>query len=128
MSWKRILQTARRLGAPVIVTDERGHEPLIIMPLDAYESPTGAGRPAPIFQPPTRSVKFSGPDDRTAGAFEAMAEFDLPGLDLPLDGEKIKESVVEEEARTSVRAADETAEIPLEDRFYFEPVDDEFKK
>jgi hypothetical protein len=38
MSWKRIFRTARKVGAPVIITDENGKKPQVILPLDIYEA------------------------------------------------------------------------------------------
>jgi len=37
MSWKRIFRTARKVGAPVIIADEDGKKPQVILPLDEYE-------------------------------------------------------------------------------------------
>lgn len=38
MSFQRILELARRQGAPLIVTDPAGRESMVVLPFDAYEA------------------------------------------------------------------------------------------
>jgi len=38
MSWKRIFRTAHKVGAPVIIADENGKRPQVVLPLDIYEA------------------------------------------------------------------------------------------
>lgn len=37
MSLQRIIEVARRQGMPVILTDVAGREPMVVLPLEAYE-------------------------------------------------------------------------------------------
>ncbi len=37
MSLQRIIELARRQGMPVILTDVAGREPMVVLPLEAYE-------------------------------------------------------------------------------------------
>jgi hypothetical protein len=51
MSFQRILESARRMGAPLIVTDAAGREPMVVMSLQTYErlsevAPALAPKPA----------------------------------------------------------------------------------
>ncbi len=50
MSWKRILNTARRNGIPLIVTDPEGHEPMVVMTLEQFEAMSSTPVP-PDFDP-----------------------------------------------------------------------------
>lgn len=38
MSLQRIIELARRQGMPVILTDVAGREPMVVLPLEAYEA------------------------------------------------------------------------------------------
>lgn len=76
MSWQRVLKTAQRLGAPVIVTDQAGNDPLIILPLDVYDDLAGQAKDADRGRKPTRrSVE---PDERVESVFEMPFEDELP--------------------------------------------------
>jgi len=44
MSLQRVLETARRTGTPVIVTDVAGREPLVVLPLEQFEALTGESK------------------------------------------------------------------------------------
>jgi hypothetical protein len=121
MSWQKVFKTARRLGAPVIVTDQAGLDPMIILPLDAYESLLGEpSKP----KRPSRD-RLGEPDE---SIFEFAQDESLPVMnfkDLPQPSQKD-----EKEAEAGSPESEEAGnpEISLEERFYFEPLDDEIKK
>lgn len=143
MSWKRILRAARRMGAPVIVADEQGSDPLVIMPLEMFERspvpqqrPTSTGIPGPEetvveYRTETRRAsgnKVSEPDERAASAFETLPIESEPERDLPVEGQKFSSPNVESAIMRAKSEEIDAAEIPLEERFYFEPLDDGMKK
>lgn len=101
MSFQRILDAARRLGTPVIVTDVAGREPMVLVPLDMFEALAGASSengkaPAPAMQ------------------YDAVPERPVPPTPRPSESEPTPEEL----------SALVGQEISLEDRFYLEPVDD----
>jgi hypothetical protein len=118
MSLQRVLETARKTGAPVIVTDVAGREPMVILPLEQFEALTGVGsetvRPAVRTAPvaPRRETKIvvEDPVDR---AFAEMAAERLKN--------RMEETAVQIE---SLADQAKNPEISLEERFYLEPVDD----
>jgi len=125
MSWQSVFKTARRLGAPVIVTDQAGEDPLIILPLDIYDELVGQAEVVkPIRKPSRRSAE---PDERAESIFEIPFEDESPivrSKDLAETRQKEPMEPVEEtEAKEG-----ENQGISLDERFYFEPLEDEVKK
>lgn len=121
MSWPQVFKTARRLGAPVIVTDQAGQDPLIILSLEIYEGLADQEGTAKR-QPRSRSTE---PDE---SIFELQPEEALPVTSsriLAKESQKIQDEteIGEQEAEVG-----NNQEISLDERFYFEPLDDESKK
>ncbi len=119
MSLQRVLETARKTGTPVILTDVAGRDPMVILPLEQFEALTGVGaetakparRTAPAAPHREAKVPIQDPVDR---AFAEMA------------AERLKNRM-EETAIDLESLADQSPvsmEIPLEERFYLEPEDD----
>lgn len=116
MSFQRILETARRMGSPLIVTDAAGREPMVVMSLQTYErlsetAPTQA--PKPVVQPMTEPT---------------VTEF-VPAP-APAAPAKMESTPVLQEIAIQVMESPEMAqdsEISMEERFYLEPMDDEAK-
>ena len=44
MSLQRVLETARKMGVPVIVTDSAGLDPIVILPLEQFEAMAGESK------------------------------------------------------------------------------------
>ncbi|MDD2785974.1 MAG: hypothetical protein PHS79_03720 [Patescibacteria group bacterium] len=127
MSWKRIFKTARRLGSPVIVTDPDGKDPLVVMPLGAFED-------------------LVDEDNFGEMGLELPDEFGVTGQDLsedileiPWDESSVEtngENLAKNKEKVTVKPMDETSPevaesepgISLEERFYFEPLEDDGKK
>ena len=167
MSWKRIFRTARKVGAPVIIADENGKKPQVILPLDIYEalidedqgfemmddSDFGFDEELPQgiefdddfddiseiefdegLDTPAEwgSVKGSEPDERAAPAFEfedSLESDDLLPMDIPqLDGAETVGAEQEQKEDMKEKSSKSSEEIAVEDRFYFEPIDDETEK
>ncbi len=83
MSLQRVLETARKMGVPVIVTDSAGLDPIVILPLEQFEAMSREK------------------DDRRKTVDDSII-----GNDFSLS-----------------KASNSTDEIPIEDRFYLEPID-----
>ena len=134
MSWKKLLKSAKRLEMPLIIADQDGNDPFVIMPLDHYEmlvtndfEDVEDENFDPLeFIPEASEMRQSEPDERAIGAFEMIDEMDSGRRDLAQDGEKIKSEVVESYTEPVNSPVDK--EISLEDRFYFEPLEDQGKK
>ena len=47
MSFQRIFELVRRQGMPLVVTDEGGKEPLVVLPFDMYEALMEGGESKP---------------------------------------------------------------------------------
>lgn len=132
MSWQKIFNTARRFGTPVIVTDQEGIDPMVILPFDIYEgliSETGA---ADVHQTRYKSKKVmdrrAEPDVLTESVLEIPyedMENQKKGSMEPFDGQNIlkKSQDSSEEPMDSLEGG-----ISLEERFYFEPMEDDLKK
>lgn len=113
MSMQRVLETARKLGLPVIMTDVAGREPMVIMPLEQFEAMAGTG------------IESSRPDvERSMRQTEPTMVRDI------LRGQP--RSIVDEfKLHTAKKEADGSASedpeveinIPIEERFFLEPDD-----
>ncbi|MDD5437956.1 MAG: hypothetical protein PHC70_02310 [Patescibacteria group bacterium] len=121
MSWPKILKTARRLGAPVIVTDQAGLDPMIILPLEAYEGLIGEDEGA---KRPSRSKR--GEIDESI--FEIPSEEGMPIMNLDEMPQPSQKDEKLEALKGQESEEGENPEISLEERFYFEPLEDEIKK
>lgn len=97
MSLPRIFDLARKLGTPVIMTDSEGREPLVVLPLDQFEAMAGVSSDAPV----TPSVEY-----------------------IKLHN-KAKESASEPANVATSPSITTTESLPIEERFYLEPLEGE---
>lgn len=111
MSLKNVLDTARRLGIPVIVTDEDGEAAQVVMPFDDFAAMVGQATPSP--RKPRVTKKDKGEDEIA----EALAD-----LTIECMSDQAREAADRLERDMGVR---ENGQGFLEDRFYLEPIDDE---
>ena len=112
MSFQRVLETARKTGFPVIVTDIAGREPMVILPLEQFEGMLETGETSG--RSPSKEAQHSQeivtvPISESVSSSQAEKLAKEPGS---VRLEAISESPSDE------------GEIPLEERFYLEPVDD----
>ena len=109
MSFQRVIETARKTGVPVILTDVAGREPMVILSLEQFEAMASEGGS-------DASARRSRPV-RTESAEKVLAE---------IAEERKKERIQEvtEELKALSKNGIDAAEISLEERFYIEPVDD----
>jgi hypothetical protein len=132
MSLKNVLDTARRLGIPVVITDETGEAAQVVMPFEDFAAMVGATSPAPRKPRVTRSREQ---DEEIA---QALAELTLEHFneqDAPMADEPRIPISVPEQRNDNIRPSEKrlqdelgmsvTPEDLLEDRFYLEPIDDE---
>ena len=104
---QRVLETARKLGLPVVVTDILGREPMVVLPLEQFEAMAGSGSEvqAPDIhrEEPKRHPL---PEEKVL-----QEEFSVrPQQQKPQETTKELSSISEE--------------IPVEERFYVEPMED----
>jgi hypothetical protein len=170
MSWKRIFRTARKVGAPVIIADEDGKKPQVILPLDVYEAlidesfdsaqdfqdfeideipefvfeddeemdnrsydvTRGYSDTGEIERGKNDNLKQVSPGETAAPAFEFEDSLETDGvesLNIP-EFEGLNESPEENEGKEEEKQkfSKPSEEMDVEDRFYFEPIDDEDEK
>jgi hypothetical protein len=132
MSWQKIFNTARRFGTPVIVTDQAGTDPMVILPFDIYEgliSENGGPNSYSVKPKNKKSLdRMAEPDASVESILEIPYE-DIEnqknGLTEPINDIKTikKTNDLPDRAPDSLEG-----DISLEERFYFEPMEDEIKK
>ncbi len=103
MSFQRILAAAKRLGVPLLVTDGEGREPVVILPLEAYETLAAGKRRVP--EPLTESISIP-----------------VTSPIAPTRLERLSAEVPEESGREF--DGQDLAGLTLEERFYVNPGDE----
>jgi hypothetical protein len=112
MSLNHILDTARKLGIPVVITNERGESPQVVMPFEDFASMVGVSRP--ITGKPRVTDKVEAEEGRDEIA-QALADLTI---------ERIEHEVEEPVSPSGAGAPEASDERFLEDNFYFEPLED----
>lgn len=107
MSLQRVLETARRTGTPVIITDVSGREPMVVMPIEQFEALTGE---APARQAPRPTLSK-----------EERVERVLAEMAAQRSEERMNDAALKIESLSLEVPADD---LTLEERFYLEPVED----
>jgi hypothetical protein len=110
MSLTSILDTARKLGIPVVITNDRGDAPQVVMPFEDFASMVGVTTPK---ERKPRLTSIPKTKDEVIQALEG-----LKGERIPDD--EVFDVSVEEEVVTEPSGDGQL----LEDHFYFEPLDD----
>jgi hypothetical protein len=113
MSLNHILDTARKLGIPVVITNEEGKSPQVVMPFEDFASMVGVSRPVSSKPRITDKVVAEEEHDEIA---QALADLTMERLDE--EGTEPPVSPMKQEA------PEVTDDRFLEDNFYFEPLDD----
>lgn len=132
MSLQRVLETARKTGMPVIMTDIAGREPMVILPLEQFEAMAGLGSDTsrssapsePIERkpsPPSREEPQTIPVVPSEPEAPKMEEMAKNGGEGALK-KRLEETAAQLEAL--VEKGGESAEFSLEERFYLEPIDE----
>lgn len=111
MSLQRVLETARRTGTPVIVTDVGGREPMVVMPLEQFEALTG--------ETPSRHTH------QPSMSKEERVERVLAEMAANRSEERANNAALKIESLSLEVPADD---LTLEERFYLEPVEDKAKE
>ncbi|HWQ99897.1 MAG TPA: hypothetical protein VN397_03570 [Candidatus Methylomirabilis sp.] len=127
MSLKHVLETAKRLGIPVVITDDSGEAAQVVMPFDDFAAMVGHATPPPRkntlspsialgtghAEEPRVTKKRKGEDEIA----EALADLTIERM-----SDQAREATDRLERDMGVR---ENSQGFLEDRFYLEPIDDE---
>lgn len=113
MSWQRILESARRNGFPVIVTDIAGREPMVVMPFDAFEEMNETYHASLEAWEEGEGIEYSDlePVSEEVYAPPAPIEPVPPPSEPPMP--------------TAESGEENVSHLSMEERFYLEPVDDE---
>lgn len=120
MSFQRILETARRMNSPLIVTDAAGREPMVVMTLQAYER-LGEGVLQTASPPKTQNVKLDSEEPKVTEFVPVSA----PDISSRQETGPVLQEIAIQVMESSEMAQD--SEISMEDRFYLEPMDEESK-
>jgi hypothetical protein len=113
MNLSHILDTARKLGIPVVITNERGESPQVVMPFEDFASMVGVS----MAVKPKNHPRISPDDSQDDEASEVLADLAIGDLERRFQ-EELAAAHVEE-------PGERPAEGLLEDQFTFEPVVDE---
>ncbi len=108
------------MGVPVILTDPAGRDPMVVLTLEQFEAMNGEPPARPRPTPPVRSAP------RTAPVQEPVVESPAKAP-IRLADDREADARAEEALKafeTMAGSYVENDEIPLEERFYLEPVDD----
>lgn len=112
----QILETARRLGIPVVITNDRGESPQVVMPFEDFVAMTGVGS----------GQRAKGTGQREDNKF--VAEEEVAEALANLTAERIAEETHEAAHRYHAdRGNESTNRSFLEEKFYLEPIEDEEK-
>jgi hypothetical protein len=106
MSMQRIFNVARKLGTPVIMTDPSGREPLVVLPLDQFEAMAGVS---------ADQVENLPVEPQVAPVIQEKSDKNTHN--------KAKKEPAILINKELVAAVSELEDIPLEERFYLEPLE-----
>jgi len=125
MSWQRILESARKNGFPVIVTDIAGREPMVVMPFDTFEEMNEVYQSSLDSWEEERGEEFEYSDIESGSDETIESSIPAYGAEATQEG-----SVSEEPSKSSMREKpegnmNEVSHLSMEERFYLEPVDDQ---
>ncbi|MBU1032394.1 MAG: hypothetical protein ABII13_01730 [Patescibacteria group bacterium] len=127
MSLKHVLRTARRNGLPVIITDDEGREPMVILSLDQFESMSGVES----MELEDWDYEMDEPEDigmedefnETPYEFARSAD-PLIELEKSLVQEPTPLPRVPDFVQESSPSLSDLSDSPMEEGFYLEPLED----
>jgi hypothetical protein len=120
MSLKNVLDTARKLGIPVVITDEEGEAAQVVMPFEDFAALVGATSPSP--RPSATSSRKPRVTSQAANPTEDEVAQALADLTIERLSDQANQAAERLEQEMGVRKSDEGF---LEDKFYLEPLEDE---
>ena len=112
MGLNHILDTARKLGIPVVITNDRGESPQVVMPFEDFASMVGVGAGMAGGRP---RMTASAPEAHQDEIAQALADLTM---------ERIEEQGESPESGLETEGPAGEDDRFLEDNFYFEPVED----
>lgn len=117
MSLPHVLATAKKLGIPVVITNERGEASQVVMPFDDFAAMVGSSSPVPR-RTPHMSAPIPTHDPFKDEIEEALSEIQFEGIrEKPF----MKDSAPAAPDRDASAGLDDLTG----DKFYLEPIDDE---
>ena len=128
MSWQRILESARKNGYPVIVTDIAGREPMVVMPFDTFEEMNEVYLSAFESWQDSEEYEYTELDSDENYHPEEPPESASPVMPPDVfEGVADSDSGAQSEvSQTShIEPNDEVSHLSMEDKFYLEPVEDD---
>ncbi len=108
MSLQRIIESARKLGVPVIMTDPAGREPLVIVSLEQFEAMAGSPQETPS-------------DHAKLAAYSPEPGFSPQVSEIPSEQDVLQQDIYLED----VPPAEAQKVLTDEERFYLEPLEDQ---
>ena len=125
MSWQRILESARKNGFPIIVTDIAGREPMVVMPFDAFEEMNEAYHAAlENWDEGEEGIEYSDLPPVTEDVYAPPPE-SVDHAHQANEHEAPSSRMSEGEVRPEAGSESDVSHLSMEDRFYLEPVDDD---
>ncbi len=123
MSLQHVLEVARKNGMPVIITDDSGREPMVIMPLEQFEamafSTQAATQSSQFSVPSSQSQKNSALGTRNSELDNAIAEMAAERVRSRMEDAANR---LEDLTKQTPSSLDDG--MPLEERFYIDPISD----
>ena len=114
MNLSHILDTARKLGIPVVITNERGESPQVVMPFEDFASMVGVS----LATKPKNHPRISPDSSQDDEVSEVLADLAIEDMERRFQEELAAAHAEEEEE------GEQSDEGLLEDQFTFEPVDE----
>jgi len=113
MNLSHILDTARKLGIPVVITNERGESPQVVMPFEDFASMVGVS----MSTKPKNHPRITPSNDQKDEVSEVLADLALEDIERRFQAELA--------AAQEQEPGEQQSEGLLEDQFTFEPIADE---
>lgn len=122
MSLKNVLETARKLGIPVVVTDEAGEAAQVVMPFDDFAAMVGAT--TPVSRKPRLNTESA--STRVTRVPIKREEEEMNRIFADLDRADAKgEKPLSIDDLNRLSESEPSDDPTAEEKFYLEPVDDE---
>lgn len=127
MSWQRILESARKNGFPIIVTDIAGREPMVVMPFDAFEEMNEAYHSTlDRWEDGLDEMEYAEvreDEGRDESTVEPPAERGASAISDEFSAEEDNKTVADHWPEFGPE--EDVSHLSMEDRFYLEPVDED---
>lgn len=119
MALQHVLDTARKLGIPIVITDEAGEAAQVVMPFDDFVAMVGSSVPAGQLPVPVKRPRIQPLDSRVVPERDEISEA-LADLRF--------EEITEQQEVPPLSHPPMDGDMDdgfLEEKFYLEPLDDQ---